>query len=356
MRKQMNRIAIPILILTLLTACTQETTVPPAQNEPTVPKPSPAPVIPQSPPGEYAPLYAYTAPLTGLGTNAATDRRPIMVMVNNAPPARPQSGLDKADIVYELLAEGEMTRFVAIYQSQQPKVIGPVRSIRPYFIQLGAGFDAVMVHAGGSPEALETLAHSSYNSLNEIANGKYFWREQFRKPPHNLYTDLAHIEKAMVNKGMRVRSELPYLPFLATDAQIVEGAKAETINITYHSLNKASYQYDPQTKRYLRFTQGKQHMDLVTKKQLSVTNLLVIAARHKILDKEGRRQVDINGPGDGYLFQQGKAQKIIWKRSSGVIRAYAATGEQKEMPLLPGNTWINVLPDQPGLAKELSFQ
>lgn len=353
MRKSLKRIAIPTLMLILLTACAQETAVPPAKTKPPATQPGQDPVTDQPTNNQHA--YAYTAPLTGLGTNQATDHRPIMVMVNNAPPARPQSGLDKADIVYELLAEGEMTRFVAIYQSQQPKVIGPVRSIRPYFIQLGAGFDAVMIHAGGSPEALETLAHSNYNAVNEISNAKYFWREKFRKMPHNLYTDLAHIENAIADKGMSDRSELPFLPFLPADSLITTGDKAETIKVTYHSLNKASYQYDTQTKRYLRFTQGKPHTDLVTKKQLAVTNLLVISAQHKILDKEGRREVDIDGPGEGYLFQQGRAQRVSWKRVNGVIRAYSAI-DQTEMPLLPGNTWINVLPDNPGLASELSFQ
>ncbi|WP_246009555.1 DUF3048 domain-containing protein [Brevibacillus fluminis] len=354
MSKRLNRTALSIMMLILLTACAQETTVPPAQTEPPAPTPTPQPVTQQ--PSPEQPTYSYTAPLTGMGTNEPVDHRPIMVMVNNAPPARPQSGLDKADIVYELLAEGEMTRFVAIYQSQKPKVIGPVRSIRPYFIQLGAGFDAVMIHAGGSPEALETLAHSTtYNSVNEISNGKYFWREKFRKMPHNLYTDLDRIDKAIADKGMRDRSELPFLPFLPADTVITDGAKAETIQVTYHSLNKASYTYDPESKKYLRFTAGKPHTDLVTKQQLSVTNLLVIAARHKILDSEGRREVDINGPGDGYLFQQGKVQPVIWKRVNGVIRAYSVT-DQKELPLLPGNTWVNILPDKPGLAKELSFQ
>ncbi|MGE5702575.1 MAG: DUF3048 domain-containing protein [Clostridia bacterium] len=354
MNARILRLAVPILLTAMLTACTQETTVPPAPSETPAPAPVPEQTEPQ--PNETAPAFAYTSPLTGLGTNEPIDHRPVMVMINNAPPARPQSGLDAADLVYEILAEGEMTRFVAIYHSQHPKVIGPVRSIRPYYIQIGVGFDALMVHAGGSQEALETLAHSDFSYLNEINNGKYFWRDKSRKAPHNLYTDSKRIEQAMKEKGMRTQAELPYLPFLPADAQITEGVKAETIQVRFHSMYKVSYQYDPQTKRYLRFTQGKPHQDLQSKKQLSTTNLLVLSARHQILDKEGRRRVDVNGPGDGYLFQQGKAQKIKWKRANGVIRAYAATGDQAELPLLPGNTWINIIPDQPGLDKELSFQ
>lgn len=279
-----------------------------------------------------------------------------MVMVNNHPLARPQSGLDKADIVYEILAEGEVTRFVAIYQSQKPKVIGPVRSIRPYYIQIGAGFDAVMVHAGGSEEALETLAHSDYSYINEIKNGKYFWRESFRKPPHNLYTDLDHIWQAMEDKGMRTMAEVPTFPFLAPGTRIEQGETANRIDVTFHPLYKIAYAYDEKTGRYLRFTQGKPHYDLTTNRQLAAVNVLVIASRHRVLDSEGRRQVDVSGPGDGYLFQQGKARKIKWKKSGGVIRVYADASFSEELPLLPGNTWVSIIPTVPGLTAAVNYQ
>lgn len=347
MLKRAKMLLLPMALCSLLAACSQEVVTKPVD-------PTPQPTVTPTDPNAVA--KPYSAPFTGIGVDHKLENRPIMVMVNNHPKARPQSGLDKADIVYEILAEGEVTRFVAIYQSQKPEVIGPVRSIRPYYIQVGAGFDAVMVHAGGSQDALETLAHSDYSAINEISNGAYFWREKFRKAPHNLYTDLEHIEKAMRDKGMREKSELPYFPFLPADTEIVEGEPATQINVTFHSAYKASYQYDAKTKQYLRLTEGKPHVDLTTNQQLSVTNLLVVSAKHRVLDNEGRRSVDVIGPGDGYLFQQGKARKIKWKRSGGVIRAYTDISFTEELPLLPGNTWINMVPDSPGLSQELKYQ
>jgi hypothetical protein len=352
-----RRIKSSLMLLSLMlltTACTGQ----PVETQPKpVPEQPPTPIVQTPPPTEQTPQYPYTAPLTGLGSQERLDNtRPIMVMINNAPPARPQTGLNKADIIYEVLAEGEMTRFLTVFQSQKPEVIGPVRSIRPYFIQLGVGFDAVLVHAGGSQDALETLARSDYSHLDEIPNGRYFWRENFRKAPHNLYTKPELLAEAMQDKGMRTTSEVPHFTFLPADAVISEGEPATKVDLTFHSLNKAGFQYDAEQKKYMRYTAGKPHIDLGDNKQLSATNLLVIATRHRVLDKEGRRQVDVVGPGDGYLFQQGKARKIKWKRSNGIIRAYSDTALTQELPLLPGNTWVEIMPNAPGLSQVLKFQ
>ena len=340
-------------VLLMVSACSPT----PVDTEPT-PAPEPTAPIVETPPETNQPVqYPYQAPLTGLGSQERLDsKRPIMVMINNAPPARPQSGLNKADIIYEVKAEGEMTRFLTIFQSQSPEVIGPVRSIRPYFIQLGIGFDAVLVHAGGSQDALETLARSDYSHLDEIPNGRYFWRESFRKMPHNLYTKPELLEQAMKDKGMRSTAEVPHFSFLPADAVIEAGEPATQVDLTFHSLNKAGFTYDAEQKKYMRFTAGKPHVDLSDNKQLSATNLLVISTKHRVLDSEGRRQVDVVGPGDGYLLQQGKAKKIKWKRSGGVIRAYADAALTDELPLLPGNTWVEILPTSPGLAQSLKFQ
>lgn len=351
--KRRVQTSLVLLSMLLLTACTGQ----PAETQPKPAPEPPAPTVQTPPPADQPHRYPYTAPLTGLGSEQRLDsKRPIMVMINNAPPARPQSGISKADLVYEVLAEGEMTRFLAIFQSQEPEVIGPVRSIRPYFIQIGTGFDAVLVHAGGSQEALETLARSDYSHLDEIPNGRYFWRESFRKAPHNLYTKSALLKQAMQDKNMRATAEVPHFLFLSADAVIRDGEPATRIDLTFHPLNQAGFVYDDQEKKYMRYTAGKPHVDLTDNKQLSATNVLVISAKHRVLDSEGRRTVDVVGPGDGYLFQQGKAQKIKWKRSGGVIRAYADAALTEELPLLPGNTWVEILPTSPGLAQSLKFQ
>lgn len=340
-----------ILLLGItLSGCGKEET---ATQPETPPAPQAETPVPQQPEEPAKPTFNYTAPLTGLGTNEELPKRIVMVMINNAPQARPQSGLDKADIVYEILAEGAVTRFVGIYHSQKPEIIGPVRSIRPYYVDIGSGFDAIMVHAGGSPDALHTLNSKGMAHMDEIYNaGPSFWRESFRKAPHNLYTDLDKLWKGAKSLGFRMEAEIPELTF-AEGSQEAVGNPAKKINVSYTSQYEVSYEYDENQKRYKRFTMGKPHIDLTTKEQLSTVNLLVLSSTHKILDKEGRRDVDVFGPGKGYLFQRGKAQEITWERKGGLIRAYA---DGKEISLYPGSTWINMIPNKPPLNQSVKFE
>lgn len=297
--------------------------------------------------------YKSIAPLTGLGVNEDLPKRIVTVMINNAPEARPQSGLDKADIVYEVLSEGSITRFVSLYHSQQPKKIGPVRSIRPYYIDIASGFDSIMVHAGGSPAALTTLRNRGMAHLDEIYNaGSYFWRESFRRAPHNLYTDLEQIWTGSRTLGFREEATIPNVLFADPEAE-VRGDAAETIQLRYPGGYRVSYEFDEDTGRYNRFTSGKAHTDLTTGEQLSATNVLVIFSRHRILDHEGRREVDVFGPGRGYIFQKGKGREIAWERKDGLIRAYAPDG--KEIPMRPGNTWVNILPESSHIEEAIHF-
>lgn len=297
--------------------------------------------------------YPYTAPLTGVGSEEMLQGRVIMVMINNHPAARPQSGLDKADIVYEILSEGSITRMVAIYHSQEPEVVGPVRSIRPYYIDIGLGYDAIQVHAGGSPEALRILKEQQVAHTDAIYNaGAYFWRESFRKAPHNLYTDLDKIREAADRLGFRENGSIPQLLFVDEDAE-AQGETAEKIDIAYTSTYQISYEYDEENGNYLRFTSGETHKDLTTDQQLTATNILVGTAAHRILDNEGRRHIDVYGPGDGYLFQKGKVQKVKWERKDGVIRAFK---DGKEVGLYPGNTWVHIIPNVPPLEEKVTYQ
>ena len=283
---------------------------------------------------------SYFAPLTGLPVEEEANNRIIGVMINNLKPARPQSGLDKADMVYEIYAEGMITRFIAFYQSQQPEVIGPVRSTRPYYIEIINGFDGVIVHCGASFTAYDILRSNSLPYLDEITNsGGTFWRASFRQAPHNVYTSYNKIIASMKSKDYRETGYIPSFIFL-DESKENEGLPATSINIAYHTDYHPSYEYNIEDKLYYRYIDGVAHTDLETNQQLTAKNILVVKTTHKVLDSAGRLEVNVYGPGEGYLFQNGKVKEVTWERKDGVIRAYIGGVEQG---LYPGQTWVMVV-------------
>lgn len=280
-------------------------------------------------------------PLTGLPSTGPAHPT-LMVMVNNHRQARPQSGLNRADLVVEILAEGEITRFAAFYHSQTEGKVGPVRSLRPYYLELGRGLNAVAVHAGGSTAALEEVRSSGWPSLDGInQDADYFHRETDRRAPHNLYTDLSRLHRAAQAKGYGERKTKSIYRFDEKGAE-EEGQPATEIDLVYHKLYKAGYRYDEESEKYVRYSQGEKQVDRETGEPLMMENVLVIEAKHRVTDAAGHREVDLKGPGSGILFQRGKAIPIQWENISGVI---VPVRDGKMLPLIPGKTWINVLPE-----------
>lgn len=283
----------------------------------------------------------YRYPLTGM-KGEERDRPILMVIVNNQQQARPQTGLDRADLVVEMLAEGEITRFAAFYHSQQEGIVGPVRSLRPYYLNLAKGLNAVSVHAGGSTEAMKMVKQEKLPSLDGIHEGEqYFWRVDFRPAPHNLYTRMDMLLAGVEETGWgNEKVEAPFL--FAEEGAAVEGKEASEIQVTYNSLYKLGYQYDSNSQSYIRYTQGEPHIDNETRQPLTMQNVLVIKAPHQIVDQAGRRKIELDGTGEGYLFQRGKGISIHWENKQGVLLPVA---DGKVLPLLPGKTWVNVIPD-----------
>src|SRR5581483_7848643 len=135
------------------------------------------------------------SPLTGVQVAPALAARPVTgIMIENSDFARPQSGLQDAGVVYEAIAEAGITRFLALYQDSSPQYIGPVRSLRPYYIDFAAPFQASIVHVGGSPDALSEVKSGGFRNLDEFYNGDYFTRISARDAPHNVYTSFAELD------------------------------------------------------------------------------------------------------------------------------------------------------------------
>jgi Protein of unknown function (DUF3048) N-terminal domain/Protein of unknown function (DUF3048) C-terminal domain len=292
-------------------------------------------------------------------TSAAFERgtltkRPIAVMIDNHPKAYPQTGLDKATIVFEALAEFGITRYMAIYApgiSPDAAQIGPVRSARLYFVQWAMGFRAIYTHAGGSPQALVLLDQTTdVVNLDALKRngGAYFTRSKKRSAPHNLFTSSEALNKAATAFKAADMNE-PEVGYLFKDASPGSGGNAAS-SISYYFLYKqesVGWTYDAATNEYLRLRRGKAHVDSASGKQLRSPNVVIIEVTERQIknDPKGRIEQDVVGSGVGKLFIDGVQIDITWQKenASSVLRFYVADGS--EVTFNRGQIWISAVPN-----------
>ncbi|WP_057913893.1 DUF3048 domain-containing protein [Peribacillus muralis] len=294
-------------------------------------------------------------PLTGVSSDESIEQRAVAVMINNHPNARPQSGLSKADLVFEMLAEGDITRFLAIFQSERPSQIGPIRSARDYYIETAKGLDCIYVCHGFSPEAKTMLDKGYIDNLNGLYyDGTLFQRSDDRKAPHNSYISFAGIQKGAKEKGYEMKGAPKPFTFLTEeDVAGLQGESAQKVEISYGLKEyDVEYEYDATDKKYKRYSNGEQAVEYKSNKPILLDNILIIEAAHKVIDEKGRRKIDLNSGGKGYLLQKGKLNEVEWVNRGGRI---IPVKSDEEVGLIPGKTWINIIPDQPGLVKDVSF-
>ncbi|RSL33883.1 DUF3048 domain-containing protein [Salibacterium salarium] len=293
------------------------------------------------------PEYDDTEPLTGEGTNDISPYRPMAVMVNNHPLARPQTGLSDADIVYEVLTEGDTTRFLAVFQSEQPDEIGPVRSSRGYFIDLAEGYDSLYVTHGWSPEAKQMLRSGSVPFLNGLFHdGTLFKRSTERQAPHDSYISFDDAMEGLTNKGYEVEREVNGNSFEEGGFSSAASSQADEVDIWYRDKYVVQFTYDEDDQVYERSSDNEETIDKSTNEQVAVKNVFVVEAPHRVVDDKGRRQINLSTGGEGLLLQNGEALTVQWKNEGGRLLPMK---DGEEIPFAPGKTWINVVPSSSGI-------
>ncbi|MFN7251359.1 MAG: DUF3048 domain-containing protein [Anaerobacillus sp.] len=288
-------------------------------------------------------VYVNSYPLTGLEKDDEAEYRAFGVMIENSHAARPQSGLYQADLVYEVLSEATITRLLAFFHSEKPEIIGPVRSARDYYIHLNNGYKGIYVSAGGSPQAIAMFDEKKVDFISGLKyDGRFFSRSSARKAPHNMYTSYEDLLKATENEKYSLEAEVPTLPFLEADI-VLDGEKALQVSINYGSdANNVIYEYDLDQKKYIRIVGEEQSVDLETENPVLIDNIFIVEMSHEILDKQGRRAIDISSGGDGFLIQNGVYQAVQWKNVDGQILPFK---NDQSLGFLRGKTWINVVPE-----------
>lgn len=334
-----------ILAIVVLFGCKKE-------EEKVIAEPDQEPVEEIDEEDETEKEYTNVFPLTGLGTDDPVDYRPFGVMIENSSSARPQTGLYQADIVYEVLSEGSITRFLAFYHSEKPERIGPVRSARDYYIKLNNGYNGIYVSAGWSPAAREMIQSGQADHVNGLTyDGRYFTRAADRKAPHNLYTSYEDLMKAADHAKLKVTGEAPTQLFLNKDSMI-SGAEVNDIVIEYGSdINQVSYKYESETAKYLRFNGGIQTIDKEVEIPVLLDNIFIVETAHRVIpgDSAGRREVELSSGGNGVLFQKGIAIEVGWENVDGQI---IPMKNGQAVGFVPGKTWINFV----GSLENVSFK
>lgn len=287
---------------------------------------------------------AYYSPLTGepVKNKAATTRQVTGIMIENSPSARPHSGMRQAGIVYEAIAEAGITRFLTIYQEAQPGLVGPVRSLRPYFVDWLAPYDAAYAHVGGSHRALQQVRSPGYKDIDQFFNAQGYYRSADRYAPHNMYTSFDRLNKVNKSKGY-TKSKFDGWP-RKPDAPVAK-PNASRINVQISSPTyNSSYRYDPKTNSYVRSQGGGLHIDRESKKPLRPKVVIVMKVRETTVFEDGSRQkIKTNGKGTAYIFQDGTVQKATWQKR-GAKKPLKFFAESREVQLNAGQTWVTALP------------
>ena len=291
------------MLLSLSGCGKKETEEPPVQTP--VEKPEPEPEPEPEPP--YVP--AGTNPLTGLPMEPEDEEmRPVAVMLNNLKAAQPQLGISQADIIYEVTAEGGITRMLGLYQTMDGiGTLGSIRSTRPYYIELALGHDALLVHAGGSQEAYSDIYSWKVDNMDGVRGGsdaEIFWRDRDRQR-NNGY------EHSLITSGEKIQAYLDQGRFdtehrdgweealhFAQDGTPAGGERAEHITLRFSAYKTGTFDYEPAAGQYLAGQYGENHVDAATGMQVAATNVLVKTV----------------GEGKGTFFCGGKAAAIQWSR------------------------------------------
>ncbi len=291
------------------------------------------------------------SPLTGKPVEEGVlEIRPSVVMLDNHYGARPQAGLSQADHIYEILAEGRITRYMAVFQSGSPSPVGPVRSARPYFIDRALEYDPYYVHVGGSMQAMTDIINLNMADIDGLSSGgNVFWRTRHKKIPHNMYSSIEAIQKESQRKGYRQEGSFGGAKYSET-LQELGGAPCTYVKAVYKQPSSRDsvgyyieFSFNASTGKYERLVNGVAHLDENNDVQLVADNIIIQKATHKVIDDEGRRNISLIGEGSGYFISNGEKLEITWSKADRYARTVYKDSTGSEIVFNPGVTWFQIV-------------
>lgn len=362
-----------LVLMLLLTACsqpaepsqpsqptsssTQESSSTAESSEPTETTGQTETSLPEDTTAAQIPLD-YQNPLNGQLLAEPYLGRPVAVMINNIKQAMPQHGVSQADILFEVLAEGGITRCLGVFSDISAVAkIGSVRSARKYFVELSQGYSALYTHFGGSDEALQYIKNQRVPSLNGMEGEQYFYRDTDRlnsgySPEHTWFTAGQRLlDYAEARKYVTAYSEAPNYNMSFDDGKVIVGEKGEKITVYFNQGGKpGSYTksttltYDATTKTYFAAQHGGNYIDGNTKETISFRNVVVLRTRTSQQSGSSLMTIQTTGSGTGYFACNGQLVPIKWSRAS-VNDPFTYTLENgNPVTFGVGSTYVAVVP------------
>lgn len=284
----------------------------------------------------------YISPITGEESENEYPARPLVVSIDNVGDAIPQSWLSKADMVYEFPVEGEQTRLQAIFHSEFPEEFGPIRSTRPYFVDLTREYKGIFLAHGWSPAAKEYLQRDVVPYINAMTSSLDFYRVSDKEAPHDSYIKWSEVKSKIKEEGWwDEKQDIRPFQFLSADEESI-GEAATYIEMDYGSAH-CEYTYDAEKNRYVRtIDNGEPYIDKETEKSITAKNVLVQCVSSTVLDSKGRLEIDMCAGGEAMLFTNGKVVKGTWTREDLDSRTIFVDAEGNEFKFTVGNTWVMI--------------
>lgn len=263
------------------------------------------------------------------------------VMIENHPDARPQSGLADAEMVFEAVAEGGITRFVALYQTNTPKMIGPVRSLRKYYIDWTKPFNPSVAHVGGSAEALAIIRNGQHRDIDQFFNSKYYWRSNDRYAPHNVYTNKGKLDALNKSKNYHKSMAKTFKRQAEPSAKELKPATVTNIEINLSSpLYNVEFKYRADSNDYLRYMAGKPHLD---REAGNITPKTIIAIVNQTTLNADGKHMDIvtTGTGKAFIFQNGQVEEATWSKPNIDSQIEFTDKNGQKIAINYGQVWIS---------------
>ncbi|ROS76696.1 DUF3048 domain-containing protein [Cellulomonas sp. PhB143] len=321
--------------------------------------PAPAPTVTASPDTSVDKVAAPTPsprtvwPLTGVATERVADRPALAVKVENSPQARPQSGLDAADVVWEEVVEGGITRFAVVYQSRVPGSVGPIRSVRPMDPNIVEPLRGPLVYTGGQPVFLRAVDRAGIQSIVMDKGDPGFHRDRSRSAPHNVYADPHDFyAQADSRHDSPPPAQLAFAESAGQSDVVTEGTPATRVTARFSPAQTSAWAWDAKSKRYLR-SDGSEPAITPGGDRLGATNVVTLGVKvvdTKYKDPAGAPVPDtvVVGSGKGVVAAGGRSLRIAWSKKSAAAPLVLKDSAGDPVELAPGTVWIELVPTGSG--------